>query len=366
MKILNAFLVVLLVVVIASCGSNLTTNPAPADTGTTTGSGGTNPSTRAPQGSSIYFGTQSPGDAWEIIMRPDNTFTATNMTTTSVFSGTYQVNSANGLITFSVSSPLTVTVYGSQIAGNALTVVPPGSNGNPIVAFAEGTSTSFDACTTVSSDHIGIGVPPANYQLTSSSPAYVQISTQTQGTGYSFAVNVYNLDGSFYDTQGNGVVFTCSNGVLSTTAKPVKAVIAESGAFAVDEDTDGGFVGVQKPASSIDLTALVTKQFLGTYVHTNTKTSVMAGASGASGVPNILVLGSFQNPATDTFANHGTEYSIDFSNATQATPGLIQGATVNGNPAVLVANTVGGKLMVLGLSTDSGPGDPILFSLMEK
>ena len=326
-------------------------------------SGGSN-TARAPEGSSIYFGTQSPGDAWEITLRPDATFTANDMTTSSTFSGTYQVNSTNGLTTFSVTSPQTTTVYGSEIAGNALTMVPP--SGNPIVAFAEGANSNFDACTTVTSDHIGVGVPPANYQLTSTSPAYVQITTQTQNAGYSFGLSIYNLDGSFYDTQGNGVVFTCSNGLLTTTGKPVKAVIAESGAFAVDQDTDGGFVGVQKPTASIDLAALVTKKFLGTYVHTNTKVSVIAGASGSTTDANVLVLGGFKFPGTDAFDRHGTEYSIDFSNATQATPGLIQGVTVNGNAAVLVANTVGSKLMVLGLSTDASAGDPILFSLMEK
>jgi hypothetical protein len=365
----NALVLLLLLAVFTGCGSDSSTSRP------NNNNNNDNPSARAPQGSTIYFGTQSPGDAWEIILKPDNTFTATNMTTTSVsFSGTYEVNSSNGLISFSVTTingqAQTVTVFGAQIAGSALSLIPPGTNSNPIVAFAEGANNNFDACSTVASDHIGVGIPPADYSLTNSSPAYVQIATQTSGSNFSFTMDVHNLDGSLYDTQGGGTVFTCTNGLLSSAQDPAKAVVAESGAFAVDlGQGKGGFAGVPTPSAAIDLTGssgVVTKQFLGSYYHSNTHDAVIAGASGDPGNTKALSLGGFESPASDAFTAHGTEFTIDFTNATQQIPGLIQGATVNGNPAIIVANTVGTKVMIIGLSTDTGSTDPIVFSLMEK
>ncbi len=321
-----------------------------------------------PQGTVAYFGTQVPGDAWEVLLYPDNTFKATNMTTSKTFSGDYTTNS-NGVMSFVVKNQdgqalnPTVTVYGSQISSTALSLLPPGTNNNPIIAYAEGASGSIDKCSTLTSDHIGIRIPTADTTIASDSPAYAKIKTTASSPNYAFSMDVYNLDGSFYDTQGEGATFTCTNGVLKSAQKPVYVVIAESGAFVADLGTDGGIAGVQVPSAAIDVTALSTKNFIATYSHANAGTSVVGGASQGE-VAKTLVMGNYANPATDS--THGTQFTINFSAATQETAGLILGATVNGHPAVMVANTVNNKAIVLGLSTDQSDSDPIVFTLMEK
>ena len=364
-----------LAVLLSNCGgtpdSKSSTTTTPTTTTTTTPPAGVT--------STTYFGTQSPGDSWQIVLRSDNTFMATNLTHTpnDVLTGTYSSNS-NGSLSFVVSahngtalSP-TVTVSGTQISSTAVVVVGPGSDPRPIVAFAQGfdSGSGFNtgACSTATAAHEWIRIPSNSFDA-NADIAFGTSATQTQGSPVSYRFNhtEFLLNGTAAGS-GSDAGLICNNGVISPGAgspSTLNVVISASGAFVADVGSGaGGFAGIERPAAPVDITTsagIEGKHYVGVIYQNASSTSTALVGADPGVAANQLSMGVFGTASSTT---HGTEFSLVFTG--QIDNGLLKG-TLNGLPFAAVASQLGttSKTMILGISTVNGIS-PINFLLTEK
>ena len=317
-------------------------------------------------GTYSYSGTQSPGDAWSWVIT-SSTFIGTNETPGKnyYYSGTYTayVSGFNKAVITATNDPSvptdgTATGYFLEYPDTVLLVKPSGDS-NLVVCAAKAASAPS------AGQYNFVNIPWPGW--TSSSNSYGTVEVSESGGSYTFEVRTYDLAGNpTGGTLESGFIF--SDGRLIKSGNPLQIFMTPSGAFFGDNGPgSGGFAGAAKQA--VDVSDAAAKQYRGVLLSYDTGTRhdliQAVGAEPHPGLTNALRGFSFDNVETNTRQTGGVtlEFGAESSN------GIISGIMRYDNGLSdnfdMVVAVVGGKYIVLGISTDSH-GRPQNFLVVEK
>lgn len=336
-----------LLVVLAGCGGGGATSTAPV----------VSPAHRS------YLGTQAPGDVWSWQLN-DTTFTATNQTLGTHYSGTKSILSTGFMkLTVTATDDANLTpgqsAYALELPGTALLIKPAGADTKPpIVAGALG---SNPAGPQVSFNFVAIG--SANYDRVNDQ-AYGHVTYDVSGNTYAGMSHRWNIDGSpLSDGPSN---FTGDNGLMTDTNGPMgytaTGAMTPSGVCVLDYGPNvGGVIGVMQPSANINISDFASRSFKG-YLINSGKTQCVSVTSNGNGT---LHGSGYANPMgveTGTL-DGGSGVTISFTG--QPNPGeLTTTLTTSGGTETLtgIVNQVGGKYMMFcfGVGSDNKPYNVVL------
>lgn len=330
-------------------------------------SGGSANSTRI----SNYLATQTPGDVWSwTISMTDGsgTFSATNETAHYAYSGTATALS-NGFLNLAVTyttdpgvASLPAYAYAMEVPGTAIIVKPVGPDSKVIVGVAQGT------CPTAVATYNWVTIPWDTW-TSATDTAYGVSSSAIAGSTFDFSHNKYLLGGATAPSSpSTSAGFTCANGKFTNATEPTIIGITPSGVFVGDAGPGaGGFVGVQAPASDVDLMdlALAGREFRGVLFKNNTTGQdtqpVWARPNGSGGLTGGGYIDFEAN--SEDMANQA---ALVFSS--QPNPGIVSGTLTDpaAHTFTMMINKIGGKYMIFGISTNESAAQPYNFLAMEK
>jgi Putative Ig domain len=348
--------------------------------------------------STLYVGTQAPGDVWQL--------------------GISHVNATNGVIGF------------QDQGSNGLAGPLGGANSLQFSTFPNGFISGiiglFSRTAVEAPDEMVLFVPPVegrllggatdrvvvavantcpqptettNYQFVAladedfdlTKDAYgVAAVTQTSANSYNFALNSFTLEGAT-GTSNRLASLTCDSNLKvfsSTSATGIVSTvgISASGVMVIDNGTGIPAVGVQQPVANLPATAILGAQYLGTVFYANDKVLTVCplhyscyyppapatdlvgfGPGSASSISG----GTYQKFSTDPFSAHGTSYTITLG--TQIRPGLFTGGTLTIGTNTLpnfdvVVGQMNGKFVLFGVTLDNAvtPVQPYVVLLVQQ
>ncbi|GMR18657.1 MAG: hypothetical protein BMS9Abin33_1089 [Gammaproteobacteria bacterium] len=341
----SLILTVLAALTLAACGNN----------GDSSGNDNSNPARN-------YMGTQAPGDVWSWTITTGSggtgTFSASNDTLGYTYSGDVETL-ANGFLKLTITATTEpglippAVAYALEFPDTALVIKPAGTTGNAIVAAALG------PCPTASASYNWVDL--LDFTWTTADQAYGVSATTVTGSSFDFSDTNYYLNGT---VSGIDAVtgFTCSGGRLTHPTDPTVIVVTPSGVFIGDSGPGaGGFVGMQAPASLIDLSdvARVGREYRGfDFTDANTDptrddTTPIWGRSNGSG-GSVDLIGGEWSDFEGNIEDPGTPGNIVFG--TQASPGIVNATLTDGagtTDMVLMINRINGKYFIYGAQVNT-------------
>jgi len=333
-------------------------------------SGGSSSSAVTAPASYSYLGTQSPGDVWNWNMTA-STFTATNVTKNYTYSGT-KSTLASGfyklVVTATTDPGVTVpaTAYAVEFPNTALLVEPAGTAPRVVVGASAG------ACPTAADTYNWVTMPRLGWS-SASDEAYGTATSTLSGATFTFDMQPNMLNGSAmapYSQSG----WTCSNGNFTNASYSYAFGVTPSGIFVSDEGTNaGGMIGVNAPATTVNLADVMSKTYRGFQFSTDTTTVANVtepiggepGTGANSGKMSGFSYGGDGNVETNTRCTT-CDAVIDL--ATQSSPGLVTGTITSGGGtinATFVISQINGKYVMFGVTT-TGSGAPYNFLVIQQ
>jgi hypothetical protein len=351
--------------------------------------------------STLYVGTQAPGDVWQLGISHASATTGTmgfqdqgSNGLAGPLGGASSVQFStfpNGFISgiFGLFNPYPAV----EVPGDMVLLVPPvgggrlgGGTTDRVVVAAANTCPQLTATT----NYQFVALADEDFDLTKDAYGLLAV-TQTGGNSYNFAFNSFTLEGatgtsstlSGLSCDSNLKVFssTSATGIISTVA------ISADGVVVLDNGTGIPAVGVQQPAANLPATVILDAQYLGTVFFANDKVLTIC-----PGIPNpcrtppaaatdlvgfgpgsstSISGGTYQNISSDPFSNHGTSYGITLG--TQIRPGLFTGGTLAIGTNTLtnfdaVVGQVNNKFVLFGVTLDStvSPIQPYAVLLIQQ
>jgi hypothetical protein len=335
-------------------------------------------------GANLYFGTQSPGDAWSwTITRNSNgsgTFSAINSTSGNTYSGTVLTLSNKFLqLTITATTDSTVAIgsisYAVEFPNTALIVKPAGDKDALVIAAAQGICPS-------PASYNWVKVANQNWNV-DTDPAFGTATSSGSSSSPTFSVAQYLLGGTALAT----VMYSgsCSNGVITSTANTTFAV-TPSGVFIGDQGTDGGVIGMLQPSANIGSAAVLQqgREFRGFVFMTHPpfesdgktlQDKTQAIWSRTKG-DNLITAGEYTNFASGTedscpSGDSCATLSLDSEVAPGEFSGTMTDSHAGTHPFTLMINQINGKYMIFGFSRNQAGSDPnalypYLFAVMEQ
>ena len=309
----------------------------------------------------LYYGTQSPGDAWTWTIDA-STFQARNERTGYTYSGDKSALPSGflKLIVRASTEPgitLPATAYAIEYPNTVLLIKPAGPD-PMIVAVALGT------CPAGSQSYGWVNTPPVGWDATRSE-AYGTATVAPPGASYSITGAKYRLDGTAV-TPGVSEAATCANGQFAI-ASGGTAAVTPSRAMIVDNGAGGGVVGLITPAANVDVAALAGRSYRGVLFRkvSGSDDTEPIGADPVSG--GNLSGYCFANVETGAHCASGGA-TLLLSAATQASPGVLRFQLNDGtlHDFVAVVSQVAGKYLLFGISTNSSSTEPYNVALIEQ
>ncbi len=319
-----------------------------------------------------YLGTQSPGDVWSWTLTADS-FSAKNVTKNYTYSGS-KSTLASGffklVVTATTDPGVTppATAYAVEFPNTALLVQPAGTAPRVVVAASAG------ACPTAADTYNWVTMPRLSWN-SASDEAYGTAASTINSGSFTFNIQPNLLSGTALTPSYSQSGWTCSNGSFAKSGATFAFGITPSGIFIGDEGAGaGGMIGVNAPATAVDLTAVKSKTYRGFQFSTDTTTVANVtepiGGEPATGVNAGKMLG-FSYGAPDGNVETNTRCSscngfIDFTG--QPSPGLVTGTITSGGGvrnATFVISQVGGKYVIFGV-TVTGSATPYNFLVVEQ
>ncbi len=340
---------------IYGCGANPTgdgSNPSPSETS-----------------GRVYYGTQSPGDAWSWDIG-SSTFTGTNLTRGWTISGSYiTLNSLfkEAAVTGVGTSGITAgsKAYFLEFPNTMLLVKPAESSDNVIVCAASAASAPTEEC------YSYITIPSSGWDYTSY-PAFGTVEA-TLGSTYTFEVFSHLLDGTAQlpTTESN---YTFSGGKFSRADSNFQIFVTPSGVFVADNGPNNGGIAGAASYTTFTSEAVIGKQFRGVlfkyYPGTQTGETEPIGATGEA---NGTVRGGsflFERTLASSEPNYTNGPTLEFgaSIANGVYSGTMHTTNFAPTPFALIMAPVGNpqKMMVFGISTQEGSGIPYNFLVIEQ
>lgn len=321
----------------------------------------------------LYAGVSSPGDIWQF---ESNTaldeFTAINQTTGNEYTGTTSSQLLpNGWTQTTLTSstdpnlPVGAIGYGVEVPGVGATFTLGGITDRPVALIPLGPCPAITGTATVQYVHLG----RPDYDATQTE-SYGTASVTQSGSNYNISVNSYLLDGTLRASQSGPLpAGTCTNGVVTIPNVPttdggtitVTVVAASNGLYLIDFGPGhGSAIGSQNFLGTADLNAALSNGFNGYIFRRNavapTPITTFAGFGPGSG--SSITGGAYANITTDSFANHGTDTTINLLQVNAN--GFLQGSVVDAagthDPFVGIVTSNGGKYFIFGLTTDLSGG----------
>ena len=251
-----------------SCGGSSKASATPAPQGL--------PALTAPGPSNSYFGTQSPGDMWQVsIDHTANSFSAADLTNSG--SGTVLGSIVDqigflGLAQTNVSPPFQPFGFALEIPGRAF-LLRPGINTAALAALVPGSCLNINGNVTFQF----VALPDKNWAVGTDS-AYGTVQVSAGGTSWNFSnFTQLTLENSSQAsaTLGAGTCATnATGGVVTIPPNPPSSVsatlgVGPSGFFVADEflssasGTPSGAAGVIQPPASLNTSSVVGGSYLG-------------------------------------------------------------------------------------------------------
>lgn len=333
--------------------------------GSSSGSNGSSAS-----GSYSYLGTQSPGDVWRWTMTASG-FSATNVTKNYNYSGT-KSSLASGfykLVVTSTTDPgvtAPATAYAVEFPSTALLVQPAGASPKVIVAASSG------ACPTAADTYNWVTMPRVGWNQ-ASDEAYGTAASSLGGGTFTFNIQPMLLNGTAL-TPYSQTGWSCSNGSFTNSSSTFAFDITPSGIFIGDEGTNaGGMIGVNAPASAINLADVMSKTYRGFQFSKDT-TAVANVTEPIGGEP-----GTGTNAGKLSGFSYGGDGNVETNTrcstcdavinlTTQSSPGLVTGTITSAggtSNATFVISQVSGKYVVFGVTT-TGSLAPYNFLVVQQ
>ncbi|MBI3609652.1 MAG: hypothetical protein HY204_03000 [Nitrospirae bacterium] len=314
-----------------------------------------------------YLGTQSPGDLWQWTIG-DATFSATNLTTTYTYSGT-KTTLPSGFLklvltaTTEPGATLPTTAYALEYPNTVLLVKPAGSgSGRLIAAVAKG------ACPTATENYNWVDIPHLNWDATVTE-AYGTATMSLSGSTYTFDITKHLLAGTLQTPVTETAA--CADGQFTLSGSSVAAV-TPSKAIVVDNGPgEGGVFGMIAPTANVDLTAIASKNYRGVLFKRvgTADTTEPVGAEPGTGLDAGNLKGFCY---TDVEANTrcANPVTLDLVGAGQTTAGIVSLTLTDADSSlhtfVFMANQVGGKYLLFGISTNTSSTEPYNVILIEQ
>jgi len=324
-----------------------------------------------------YFGTQSPGDAWDWTTE-NYTFSGSNEMTGLYFSGLYSITS-NGYMKATIEStsdnvnmPTGTIIYGLEIPGTML-IIKPGINDNMnrvIICAAKANSA-----------YVGkfnwVVMPGAYWDNFGPSPAYGtgEIVSQLDNTYTDYATGNY-IDGSFAASwQTDGMIF--DNGLFYEPGEDFKTCIMESGIGVSDCGANSNsIINLGDPnteISSVDVAADL--DYRGVIYYTN--------AVGATSTAETKLIGARKDPSREGAlqiynwaGNNFEDGSPDYTNCitlelgSNINNGILKGKYIDSNGATpnseVIISKIDNKYIVFGISTLPISNYPVNVVLIQR
>ncbi|MBC8514291.1 hypothetical protein H8D30_00315 [bacterium] len=219
--------------------------------------------------SSNYFGSQSPGDAWDWTIG-STTWSAENTTLSLDYSGTYTTLPSGFLkliVTASTDLDLTSDIsagdypeaYALEYPDTMLLVAPPESDEGVIVA------TSQDSCLADGSyDYNWINIPHSSWTITDEAYGTATALFTNSGADVDFTITMNDITGASLGPSSSSLGHDCASGLITHPVDTSIFGIATSGVIIGDNGPgEGGVAGMLAPSSDIDLAALAAVEFRG-------------------------------------------------------------------------------------------------------
>ena len=333
--------------------------------------------------STLFVGTQAPGDVWQMAvadLSPMNGLFGVQDQGSNGLTGPMGGVGSGAFVTLPSGFKLLNGVGGTAVKmpGEMTLFVPVVRGGrffapvnDKVVAAAPNTCPQLS----VTTSYQFVALADEDFDLTKDAFGRATV-TQTAANSYNFAFNSFKLDGTVGTSNtlpglpcdSNLKVFssTSGTGIVSTFA------ISASGVMIIDNGTGIPAVGLQQPAANLSPAAILGGQYLGTvfYANDNLRSfcvgrprichSAPAAASDlvgfGPGSATSISGGTYHNIGSDPFNAHATNYVVTLG--TQTSPGLFTGGTlaIGGKTLTnlaVVAGLVNGKFVLFGVTLDS-------------
>ncbi len=345
------------------------------------GCGGSGSSSSTGSTTQSYFGTASPGDAWQSSITKNSsgngTFTASNQTMGVTYNGTVSTLPNKFLkLTFTSSTDANVvgkSAYAIEFPGTALIVKPAMANASAVVASVLG------KCPCASAKYNWVKIPGSRCNA-DSDEAFGVANSIVSGNGFTFDVMSNFLNGTMMGGMQTISGYTCSGGRITTSSMPkvmmpgpgpsMSLAVTPSGVFVGDNGHSGGLVGMSVPGAAIGNAPLLAKglEFRGVLFKNQSpgdKTEPVWARTYGNGMINGGGYINFENNVEDMV--NGVTLSL---NNDTATPGMFSGilhdkGSNTSYPFTLMINKINGKYMIFGISKDNSNG-PYNFLVIQQ
>jgi hypothetical protein len=331
-----------------------------------------------------YYGTQSPGDVWEVAI--DSTaFTAANTTLGLNYSGTVSVGD-EGFTDLELTTTDDPSIDPTELPWSlrafefpdvAILVQDPGDpNTPPIVAVATGD------CPTAAGDWNYIHMPEPSWDPTGTE-AVGLLDGVPDATGMAFTNTQWSVDGGTTEGPNSMGSWSCTDGVLTTTEPDfanISFAATSSGAFIGDlGPNEGAVIGMADAGVMLSDVVDPSKEYRGFQLRSAaTDGEPRVGVVGGQGNGTDLLGWPYSETSTGLQAEMGAGElaTFVFDETIWPQAGIFGGGSSTdpqGNNAfVFIAGIVASKVIIFGLGAedngdDSDPGveDPWNFVVIE-
>jgi len=336
------------------------------------------PPLTTPSPSNSYFGTQSPGDMWQVsIDHTSNSFSAVNLTNSgagTVLGSVVDQIGFLGLAQTNVSPPFQPFGFAVEIPGRAL-LLRPGVDTAALAALVPGSCLNINGNVTFQF----VTLPGQNWEM-GTDAAYGSVQVSAIGSSWNFSnFTQATLDSS--QTNATLATGTCATdaagGLVTVPLHPPSTVsatlgVGPSGFFVADQflssasGTPSGAAGVIQPSTSVNPSTVVGGSYLGFIYEPNVTASPatcsadclaptqMAGFSGSITTCQTLPSssgmcgGAFFNDSLTNLKQASTDMIIELGTEDPNNFGLYKSATVTlpdpaGSPGTCTAPGVAGS-----------------------
>jgi hypothetical protein len=304
---------------------------------------------------SIYVGTQNPGDVWSWTLTMDGSigsFSATNETLGYDYSGDVGIlpNDFLRLTVTAATEPgatLPAVAYAYEVPYMALFVKPEGDD--PVVVC-----TAQGACPTLDATYNWVTLVNGTFDADSDTVYGVTDMTGSEGD-LAFDNRFYLLNGSANGTR-SGAGFSCSSGRITKSGEPMTFAVTPSGLLIGDQGPGaGGFAGMQAPDPAIDLDDLLAfgREFRGVVIK--------AGGSGEDSEPvwaRVDGLGAMIGGYDDFEAGIESGDSSEIAFLAQNSPGVFSATLTDASgsrPLIIMVSLIDGHYVLYGAGTGEPP-----------
>jgi len=319
-----------------------------------------------------YIGTQTPGDVWSWELTTSGgsgTFTAVNETLGYEYSGTVSTlpNRFLELIVTSSTEPgftAPAEAYALEYPDTVLLVKPAGSGSDVIACVALGT------CPTEDATYNWVDLLEEDWDVTTDE-AYGVTTSSVSGSDFTFTHTKYDLYGTELGSPVTETGFSCSGGEITRAGDDLVIAITPSGVFVGDNGPgEGGIVGMQAPASNIDLSDVLLsgREYRGITFEDGSSSSdptkpIWARPDGSGN----LIGGEYEDPFEDGIekTDHATITFGSQASAGVVTATLTDSGSSTSKPMVFMINRIRSKYFIYGASL-GGDGHGANFLAIEQ